>query len=244
MAAPKLKTNSLISDLRPSLDAGRLLISDLEKQKLLREARAIPELYQALAIEGMIHFLDGKPRLGTEALERSIDLCPGDGVTWTNYSAILTNKALYTQQEDLLERALQRCVTNMFVQALAFGAFWGDMSMMTKAFNLIEKYSADTSRVDDALETYEKFKRLDDSVSQDVKNAALVVRDIAENRGIVCMCSHIESDDFGDMAFTCEIEIDDADFLTELNNIVIDEMVARGYETGRCVAYFESWGDA
>lgn len=217
-------------------------MSDFEKQKLLREARAIPERYQALAIEGMIHFLDGKHRLATEALERSLEVCPSDSVTWTNYAALLSKKGLYTQLENLLDRALSGLVKNMFEQALAFGAFWGDMSMMTKAFTLIEKYNADAQNADDALETYEKFKSLEDSLSVDVKNAARIVRNIAESHGISCVRSHIESDDFGDMSFTCEIDIDDVELLTELNNSIIEEMVACGYETGRCVAYFESCG--
>ncbi|MGP4130075.1 hypothetical protein OJE16_10000 [Pantoea tagorei] len=242
MTAPKLKTNSLISELTPSIEAGRLLISDIEKQQRLREARAIPERYQSLAIEGMIHFLDDKPRLGAEALERALALCPGDGVTWTNYGTILSKKALYTRECYLLERAIQQPVPVMFQHALAFGAFWGDMEKMTKAHDLIKKYGAEVTHAQDALLTYDMFQRLDSSVREDIKNAATVVQEIAEERGICCVRSHIESDGYGEMSFSCEVNIEDASTLTQLNNSILDRMVSRGYEKGKCVAYFESVG--
>ncbi|URL13330.1 hypothetical protein LVR30_13885 [Pantoea ananatis] len=243
MLAPKLKTNSLIDDLTPSLKAGKLLLSDLEKQKLLREARAIPERYQGLAIEGLIQFLDGKNRLGTEALDLSLEICPSDGVTWANYYAILTDKALYTQLESLLERAHRASISRMYRHSFEFGAFWGDMEMMKKSYSLFEKYDNDTSDLEDVIATFDNFKNIDEEFYSDIKNAARIIRDIAEHHGLPCQCSHIECDDFGEMSFSCEIKVDDASFLTKLNTEVIEEMVSRGYETGRCVAYFESYGD-
>ncbi|MBD8146530.1 hypothetical protein [Pantoea agglomerans] len=243
MTAPKLKTNSLISDLTPSVQAGRLLISDIEKQKKLREARVIPERYQGLAIEGMIHFLDGKHRLGTECLERSIEMCPGDGVTWTNYSTILTNKALYAQQEELLERALHRGVASMLELVLVFGAFWGDMDKMSRALEVINKYGVEVTNAQDALGTYNMFLGLDNSVKNDIKNAASILRVIAEEHSIPCARSHIESDGYGEMSFSCEIKVNDASVLTKLNFEIIERMVAHGYEAGKCVAYFESLGE-
>lgn len=244
MAAPKLKTNSIIKALKPSMDAGELLLSDFDKQKLLREVRAIPEAYQALAIEGMIQFLDGKVLSGTQCLERSLELCPTDGVTWKNYSAVLYQKAQYCQQEEILHRALGYPITSMFTQALAFGAFWGDMEMMKKSADLMDKYNL-PYREDDggARDTMLNFLDIDESLRLDIMNAARVVRDLAEREGLVCRKSHIENDGYGEMAFSCEIETDDADYLMNLNSQIIDEMVANGLETGRCVAYFEVFED-
>ncbi|MGS3503290.1 tetratricopeptide repeat protein [Citrobacter koseri] len=243
MAAPKLKTNDIIRDLRPSLEAGRLLISDFEKQTMLRQVRSIPARYQALALEGMIHFLDGKTRLGTEALDRSLELCPGDSVTWTNYSAVLAKKGLYTQLEVLMNRVISQSVTQMFEQALAFGAFWGDMDMMNRALEVIGKYGCDLSHDNGALDTFNEFSKLDESLREEIKNAASVVRSVAEEFGLACLRSHIESDGYDEMSFTCEVNIEDVDLLVNINSRVIDGMVAKGYETGRCVAYFESAGD-
>lgn len=240
MAAPKLKTNDIIRDLRPSIEAGRLLMSDFEKQSMLRQVRSIPSRYQALALEGMIHFLDGKTRLGTESLERSLELCPSDYVTWTNYSAILAQKSLYTQLEDLMNRAISQSVTQMFEQALAFGAFWGDMDMMNRALGMMEKYSCDITYGDSALATFNNINSLDEGLRTEIQNVAIVVRNVAEEFGLSCIRSHIESDGFGEISFTCEVIMEDVDILMDINNRVIDNMVAKGYETGRCVAYFES----
>ena len=240
MAAPKLKTNDIIRDLKPSLEAGRLLMSDFEKQTMLRQVRSIPSRYQSLALEGMIHFLDGKNRLGTESLERSLELCPSDDVTWTNYAAILNQKGLYTQAEGLFQRAILQCVPRMFEQALLFGAFWGDMEMMTKALTMIEKYDCEITFGESALNTFKNMKNFDEKLRQDIKNAASVVRNIAEEFGLVCTRSHVEDDGFGELAFTCEICVDDVDTLMNLNSRVIEDMVSQGYESSRCVAYFES----
>lgn len=243
MAAPKLKTNDIIRDLKPSLEAGRLLMSDFEKQVMLRQVRSIPSSYQALALEGMIHFLDGKTRLGTESLERSLELCPNDYVTWTNYSAVLAQKGLYTQLDSLMNRAISQSVTQMFSQALAFGAFWGDMDMMSRSLEVIKKSGIDISSDDNALSTFKNISGLDSELQEEIKNAAIILRNIAEEFGLSCIRSHIENDGYGEMSFTCEVSIEDIELLININNKVINDMVEKGYETGRCVAYFESVGD-
>jgi len=240
MAAPKLKTNDIIMELKPSTDAGRLLLSDFEKQVLLRQVRSIDLLYQSLALEGLIQLLDGKSRLGIEAFERSINLCPSDGVTWVNYSSVLVQKNLYVQAGILINRAIDQSIYQVSELALEFGAFWCDMDMIKRVLNMAEKYDYEFTDSDSPLSRFNSIRKLDESLVVDIRNAASVVRKIAEDNGLPCRKSAIEDDGFGEVSFSCEIDVDDVDTLVNLNAKIIDDMVGLGYETGRCVAYFKS----
>ncbi|MBO2029642.1 hypothetical protein J4734_25780 [Klebsiella pneumoniae] len=179
-------------------------MSDFEKQTMLRQVRSIPSRYQSLALEGMIHFLDGKNRLGTESLERSLELCPSDDVTWTNYAAILNQKGLYTQAEGLFQRLFYNACPECLNKHCYLGPL-GDMEMMTKALTMIEKYDCEITFGESALNTFKNMKNFDEKLRQDIKNAASVVRNIAEEFGLVCTRSHVEDDGFGELAFTCDL---------------------------------------
>lgn len=240
MAAPKLKTNDIIMELKPSTDAGRLLLSAFEKQVLLRQVRSIDLLYQSLALEGLIQLLDGKSRLGIEAFERSINLCPSDGVTWVNYSSVLVQKSLYVQAGVLINRAIDQSIYQVSELALEFGAFWCDMDMIKRVLNMAEKYGYEFTDSDNLLSRFNSISKLDECLVADIRNAASVVRKIAEDSGLPCRKSTIEDDGFGEVSFSCEIDVDDVDTLVNLNAKIIDDMVGLGYETGCCVAYFKS----
>lgn len=173
-------------------------------------------------------------------LSGRLDLCPGDSVTWMNYSSILVQKSLYVQAESVINRAIDRSVYQTSALALDFGAFWCDMDMMKRVLNMAERYDYKLTESNSPLSRFNAINKLDERLVADIRNVASVVRKIANDNGLLCRKSSIEDDGFGEASFSCEIDVGDADTLINLNAKIIDDMVGLGYETGRCVAYFKS----
>lgn len=241
MPVAQPRTGEVVAKLGPSLEAGRLLLLDLEKQKLLKEARALPVRYQSLALEGLILLLDGKVERGIEAIENSLAICPTDPVTWGNYSSALSKIGLYSKQRELLVRALDYDFPSMAEHALHFAAFWADGEILDMAIAKLEKFGQvdkDTNVL--PLQTAHILSNLGDSMSDGLKKVADVLMYIVESESLRTKNSNLLTDGEGYVSFSIGIETDDANYLSYLNDKVVDVMIDRGLETGCSVAYFEA----
>ncbi|HBD0122855.1 TPA: hypothetical protein KFT87_003754 [Escherichia coli] len=241
MPVAQPKTGEVVAKLGPSLEAGRILLLDLEKQKLLREARALPIRYQSLALEGLILLLDGKVERGIEAIETSLAICPTDPVTWNNFSSALSNLGLYSKRRELLTRALDYDFPCMAEHALNFAAFWADGEILDMAIAKLEKFGQTEKETNvSALQTALVLSNLGDSMSDGLKKAADVLMYIVESESLRAKTSSLLTDGDGYASFSVGIETEDAEYLSYLNDKVVDEMIERGLETGCSVAYFEA----
>lgn len=241
MPVAQPKTGEVVAKLGPSLEAGRILLLDLEKQKLLREARALPIRYQSLALEGLILLLDGKVERGIEAIERSLAICPTDSVTWSNFSSALSNLGLYSKRRELLTRALDYDFPCMTEHALNFAAFWADGEILDMAIAKLEKFGLSEKETNvPALQTALVLKNLGESITDGLKQAADVLMCVVESESLRALSSSILTDGEGYASFSVGIETEDAEYLSYLNDKVVDEMIERGLETGSSVAYFEA----
>lgn len=89
-----------------------------------------------------------------------------------------------------------------------------------------------------SLVSQETFQGLDEQLQTELLKIVSVVLNIAEKNNIPLSCSELIDDGFGDIALICCIKTDDPSYLSELNNLIIEKMIERAYETGRCVAFF------
>lgn len=234
-------TGEVVAKLGPSLEAGRILLLDIEKQKLLREVRSIPVRYQSLALEGLILLLDGKVERGIEAIETSLSICPTDSVTWGNYSSALCNIGLYSKQRELLIRALDYDFPWMADHALHFAAFWADGEIIDMAIAKLKKLGRSNEEGNAyPLQTALALSKLSDSMRDSLKRAADVIMFIVEGESLRAKNSNLLTDGEGYASFSVSIETDDAQYLSYLNDKVIDVMIDRGLEAGDSVAYFEA----
>ncbi|HGY5136661.1 TPA: tetratricopeptide repeat protein [Citrobacter braakii] len=241
MPVAQPKTGEVIAKLGPSLEAGRILFLDIEKQKLLRDARALPVRYQSLAIEGLILLLDGKVERGIEAIEKSLAIYPTDPVTWVNYSSALSNTGLYSKHRELLVRVLDYDFPCMADHALHFAAFWADGEMLDMAIAKLEKFGQSDKETNVLpLQTAKILSNLGDSMTDGLKKVAEVLMYIVESESLRAKNSNLLTDGEGYVSFSIGIETDDAEYLSYLNDKVVDVMIDRGLETGCSVAYFEA----
>ncbi|HCM5145828.1 TPA: hypothetical protein ACK8T7_003342 [Klebsiella aerogenes] len=241
MPVAQPKTREVVAKLGPSLEAGRLLLLDLEKQKLLREARALPVKYQSLALEGLILLLDGRVESGIAAIEQSLTLCPTDPVTWGNYSSALSNIGLYSKHREVLIRALDYGFPCMADHALHFAAFWADGDILDMAISKIEKFDQAEKETNFLpLQTASILNSFSESMKDGLRKVAEVLMYIVESESLVAKNSNLLTDGEGYVSFSVGIETEDADYLSYLNDKVVDEMIDRGLESGCSVAYFEA----
>lgn len=240
MALANPKSNSLLSDLAPSLEAGELLMTDIQKQTFLREVRQLPNAYQALAIEGIILLLDGQHSRGMDTMEKSLRLCSQDSVSWANYASTLANRLLYAKLEEVLNRTLDLHMVDMAHMALKFGAFWADLTMMTRAVELMDKagYVHDDS-IEPSLKLMDILSHFDTDTSNELAKLASIVMSIAEREELSGKESRIEGDGDGVYSFSVCIEVDDPHYLSKLNSEIIQSMVGAGLDSSNCVAFFE-----
>ncbi|WP_368894535.1 tetratricopeptide repeat protein [Kluyvera ascorbata] len=241
MPAVQPNTSKIEAILSESLEAGKLLVSDIEKQKLLREVRALPIKYQSLALEGLIVLLDGQFERGIDAIEQSLKLYPLDPVTWGNYSNALSNIGLYSREREVLIRSLEYEFPAMAYHTFHFGAFWVDAELMKMGYDKLERY--------DQLETITDSTQIDvmrmiEFIGEDgasaLKKVAEVLMSVLEDESIKAKGSNFLSDGEGYVSFSVSIDTDDPAYLSYLNDKIIDVMIERGLETGSGVAYFEA----
>ncbi|WP_333896587.1 hypothetical protein [Mixta calida] len=241
MAQVKPKANEVLNKLAPSLDAGKLLLSDIEKQQLIRDCRSLPDAYQSLAIEGIIVLLDGQFERGIAAIEESLSLCADDPVTWINFSATLSNCALHAKQLEVLNRALRLDSPTVAKHAMVFGAFWINIDMMKTAYKKLEKYGMLLEdSVASSIATLNNVNEYGEDNAEYLSLAASLVMKIAEKEGIEGSRTAIMQDAEGVCSFTFFVETDDPYYLLKLNSELISSMVDHGLETTNCVAMFES----
>lgn len=241
MPAVQPKTKDIISKLSPSLAEGRLLFDDIEKQKMLRDVRRLPERYQALAIEGIIVLLDGQLERGIQSIEESLAIYPTDPVTWGNYFSALNKLGLYSKQRDLLVRSAPYDFPNMASFAFRYGAFWADEEILKMGYSKLEKYKKINDVKDSAFfDTLRIINSLEEEQSYALGNVAKVIMEVAENEPIKLHGSSILTDGEGCVSFSATIATDDYSYLSGLNDKVVERMIHKGLEMGSCVAFFEA----
>lgn len=241
MPAAQPNTSKIEAILAASLETGELLISDIEKQKLLREVRALPIKYQSLALEGLIVLLDGQVERGVDSIEKSLLLCPNDPVTWGNYSSALSNIGLYSKERDLMIRSLEYDFPGMASHAFHFGAFWVDAEMLKMGYDKLERYGQLDTIADSAqLEVLRMIEFIGEEPSRDLKKVADVLMTVIEDERIKARGSNLLTDGEGYISFSVSVDTDDPAYLSYLNDKVIDVMIERGLETGSGVAFFEA----
>ncbi|MBJ8361248.1 hypothetical protein I6M76_01345 [Citrobacter cronae] len=241
MLAAQPDTSKIEAILASSLEAGKLLLSDIEKQKLLREVRSLPIRYQSLALEGFIVLLDGQIERGVEAVEKSLKLSPYDPVTWGNYSSALSNIGLYSKEREIIIRSLEYDLPRMANRAFHFGAFWADAEMLKMGYDRLERYNQLNTITDSIqFEVWRMVECIGEESSRNLKKVAEVLMHVIESEHIKAKGSNLLTDGEGYTSFSVAIDTDDHAYLSYLNDKVIDVMIERGLETGCSVAFFEA----
>lgn len=234
-------TSKIEATLASSLEAGKLLLSDIEKQTLLRQVRALPIKYQALALEGFIVLLDGQIERGIAAIEKSLSLCPDDPVTWGNYSSTLSNIGMYSKEREIILRSFDFDFPGMADHAFHFGAFWADGVLLKMGYERLERYGQlDTIADSLQLDVLRVIEFIGEESSRNLKNVADVLMSIVEAELIKAKGSNLLTDGEGHVSFSVSVDTDDHAYLSYLNDKVIDVMIERGLETGSSVAFFEA----
>ncbi|MCI1676642.1 MAG: hypothetical protein LKK36_06290 [Ewingella americana] len=244
MALANPKSNEILEKLAPSLEEGSLLLTDIQKQSLLREVRALPEAYQSLAIEGVILLLDGQHERGISSVEKSLRLCSSDSASWVNYSSTLANRSLYAKQREVLTRALELQLADVFSHAIIFGSFWADLDMIKRTVELMDKTGFHVNEdLSSSLEMMDILSNLGKENSSDLRKLAQIMMSISSREELSAKESRVEGDGEGVYSFSVRIDTEDARYLSKLNSEVIDKMVSEGLESSHCVAFFEVGDD-
>ncbi|EEV9029509.1 hypothetical protein EHD94_22580, partial [Escherichia coli] len=122
-----------------------------------------------------------------------------------------------------------------------FAAFWADGEILDMAIAKLEKFGqTEKEKNVSALQTALVLSNLGDSMSDGLKKAADVLMYIVESESLRAKTSSLLTDGEGYASFSVGIETEDAEYLSYLNDKVVDEMIERGLETGCSVAYFEA----
>lgn len=245
MIAPKPKSAEFIAMITPSLVEGRNLLSEFEIKRVISGARRLPERYQGLSIEGLVNIICDDIEEGTSLCEQAINLAPKDPVNWLNYANALAGKGLHSKQVDVLKRAWDADVRSprVILNAMVIASFWADMDLLNKVvpmFTAMEIKPDESSNL--ALRNFDNLQMLGEQV-KDVEAVAKVVMKVAEKHSLPPINSMISDDGYGMFAFSFVVDTDDVDFLSMLNNELIDEIIDSGLESSSCIGYFEPRDD-
>ncbi|MBH3333718.1 tetratricopeptide repeat protein [Serratia marcescens] len=244
MRAPKPKSAEFIEMLTPSLIEGKNLLSEFEVRRVIAGAKQLPDRYQGICIEGLVKIICGDTEEGETLCERAILLAPHDAVSWANYALAFANKGLHSKQIEILKRAVD-VVRNpeLIRDVIVVASFWIDMDLLKK---VVPMFTAMEIKPDEscalAIRNLDKLLDLGEQ-AKEVEAVAKAVMNVAEKHNLPAISSQVGDDGYGMLAFNFVVDTDDVDYLSVLNNELIDEMLALGLETSSCIGYFEPKGD-
>ena len=240
MIKPKLETDVLLGKLVPSMEDGRVVLSDFEIKSIIHKARRIPNRHEGLLVEGLACMVDGRIEEGSEFCERSISLDTSDHVAWLNYSLTLASRGYHAKQREVLERALTYRLSEVYLSALMTSVFWLDEQMFEQCIGVLDKTGLITSALDDAQIQQVDFMRQLKPNMHIVSPFAQLAFEIADAERLITATSHVSGDEEHGYFYSLGVQHADTDRLIELNDMIIDKIIDKNLHHIDCVTIFIS----
>ena len=239
MPNPKPKTDELMKNLIPSIDAGENLLLDIDLRRIINEARELPDYYQGIAIEGLALIVKGDLQKGIEFCDEAIRLSPYDLPVWTNYAVAIEKRFLYKKYMEVMHRSFQYKIPDMLLFLASAAAFWADIDTLNKVIPLMESMKIEEHDVlSRILPLSEKLNNYG-STAADISKMALFIMDIAEDNKLPIISNLIDDDGDGLVGYGFMVKTDDPKVIIRLNDILREKIIEHGLETSNCIGFFD-----
>ncbi|MDE8755683.1 hypothetical protein PZA22_14460 [Pectobacterium polaris] len=240
MSAPRPlpKTNELLKELFPSIDAGINFLDEFTLRRIIREAQKLPDADQACCVEGLARMVSGDTDRGIELCEKAIAINPYEMANWANYLRLLHSLFLYNKENEAIHRISEYASGDMLLKVIRYSVIWYRLDLLKIALKKGEEMglSADDKNAQSIISLVDRYP--DDMA--DIEKLAMLVMEVAEEEKISSSSSIVTEDMHGYLAYGFRVKTGDPGHLYNLNDKLADKIIASGLAVVDSVAFFEA----
>ncbi|PWC10652.1 hypothetical protein B4923_16150 [Brenneria roseae subsp. americana] len=235
---PQPKTNELLAELFPSINAGNNLIDEFTLKRIIREAKKLPNDDQALHVEGLARIISGEVEHGITLCEKAISINPHESVNWSNYLRLLQALFLYNKEFSVISRVPDYSDGWLLSELVSYSVMWCKLDLINVSIDKVKEMRIELNNKD-AEYIISLAERYPDDMAYIEKLAGLVM-DIAEEEKIPTSSSMVTEDMYGYLAYGFRVKTDDPNYLFYLNDKLADRIIDAGLGRVDSVALFEA----
>ncbi|AIU88336.1 hypothetical protein [Pectobacterium odoriferum] len=243
MSAPRPlpKTNELLRELFPSIEAGVNFLDEFTLRRIIREAQKLPDADQAYCVEGLARMISGDTDRGIELCEKAISINPYEKANWANYLRLLRSLFIYSKELVVMRGVLEYLDSEMLSKLITYSVIWCNLDLLRSAINKAKEMGVevDNKNAESIISLQERFP----SDMADIEKLAGLVMEIAEEEKILSSHSTVTEDVHGYLAYGFRVNTDDPNYLFSLNDRLADMIIDAGLATVDSVAFFEAGVD-
>ncbi len=240
MISARLKSKELMGLLEPSLTEGKNLLSEIELYKIIHEARKIPERYQGLSIAGLAWLVLGETEKGCSVCEQGLSIVPDESVSFCNYTIALRNFGLHARQYTIIQGASGSCNPAILAEVATISAFWLDIDLLEKVMPMLT--AMEVPRSEDMAKWYDTLDYLHthSGYALDLKKIGQLMLNVSDKYRVRLAGAHafyVMSEFY---TLSVEVNTDDPELLSQMNNDLADEIIVAGLADSECIGCFEA----